>query len=125
MPAAEIRVTLLDGSQKVLPSGAPAADLAKAIGPGLAKAALAAKVNGEVRDLARPLSDGVAVEILTDKHPQALDVLRHSSAHVLATAGRQLFPHAKIGVGPPVEDRLYFDLRGPAPVTPGGLARVE
>src|SRR5436309_10207442 len=92
MVAAEIRVTLPDGSQKVLPTGATAADLAKAIGPGLAKAALAARVNGEVRDLARPLSDGVAVEILTDKHPQALDVLRHSSAHVLATAVRQLFP---------------------------------
>src|SRR5216683_7616085 len=90
MPAAEIRVRLPDGSVKALPAGATAADLAKAIGPGLAKAALAAKVNGEVRDLARPLPDGVAVELLTDKHPQALDVLRHSSAHVLATAVRQL-----------------------------------
>src|SRR2546422_1915031 len=125
MPAAEIRVTLLDGSQKVLPSGAPAADLAKAIGPGLAKAALAAKVNGEVRALARPLSDGVAVEILTDKHPQALDVLRHSSAHVLATAVRQLFPHAKIGFGPPIEDGFYYDFEVPTPFTPEDLARIE
>src|SRR2546428_12837584 len=104
MPAAEIRVTLPDGSQKVLPAGATAADLAKAIGLGLAKAALAARVNGEVRDLARPLPDGATVEILTDKHPQALDVLRHSAAHVLATAGRPLFPPAAIGLGPPVED---------------------
>src|SRR5260370_12573954 len=106
MPAAEIRVRLPDGSVKALPAGATAADLAKAIGPGLAKAALAAKVNGEVRDLARPLPDGVAVELLTDKHPQALDVLRHSSAHVLATAGRPLFPHPKNGVRPPIPDRL-------------------
>ncbi|PYP73796.1 MAG: threonine--tRNA ligase [Gemmatimonadetes bacterium] len=125
MPAAEIRVTLPDGSQKVLPAGATAADLAKAIGPGLAKAALAAKVNGEVRDLARPLSDGVAVEILTDKHPQALDVLRHSSAHVLATAVRQLFPHAKIGFGPPIEDGFYYDFEVPTPFTPEDLARIE
>jgi threonyl-tRNA synthetase len=125
MPAAEIRVTLPDGSQKLLPPGATAADLAKAIGPGLAKAALAAKVNGEVRDLARPLPDGVAVELLTDKHPQALDVLRHSSAHVLATAVRQLFPHAKIGFGPPIEDGFYYDFEVPTPFTPEDLARIE
>jgi threonyl-tRNA synthetase len=125
MPAAEIRVTLPDGSRKVLPAGATAADLANAIGPGLAKAALAAKVNGEVRDLARPLPDGATVELLTDKHPQALDVLRHSSAHVLATAVRQLFPHAKIGFGPPIEDGFYYDFEVPTPFTPEDLARIE
>src|SRR5713101_542988 len=125
MPAAEIRVRLPDGSVKALPAGATAADLAKAIGPGLAKAALAAKVNGEVRDLARPLPDGVAVELLTDKHPQALDVLRHSSAHVLATAVRQLFPHAKIGFGPPIEDGFYYDFEVPTPFGPDDLERIE
>src|SRR5713226_5197515 len=125
MPAAEIRVRLPDGSVKALPAGATAADLAKAIGPGLAKAALAAKVNGEVRDLARPLPDGVAVELLTDKHPQALDVLRHSSAHVLATAVRQLLPHAKIGFGPAIEDGFYYDFEVPTPCTPEDLARIE
>ncbi len=125
MPAAEIRVTLPDGSQKVLPAGATAADLAKAIGPGLAKAALAAKVNGEVRDLARPLPDEARVELLTDEHPQALDVLRHSAAHVLATAVRQLFPHARIGFGPPIEDGFYYDFEVPTPFTPEDLARIE
>jgi threonyl-tRNA synthetase len=125
MPATEIRVTLPDGSQKVLPAGATAADLAKAIGPGLAKAALAAKVNGEVRDLSRPLPDGATVEIVTDKHPQGLDVLRHSSAHVLATAVRQLFPHAKIGFGPPIEDGFYYDFEVPAPFTPEDLEKIE
>src|SRR5260370_2638846 len=125
MPAAEIRVRLPDGSVKALPAGATAADLAKAIGPGLAKAALAAKVNGEVGDVARPVPDGVAVELLTDKHPQALDVLRHSSAHVLATAVRQLFPHAKIGFGPPIEDGFYYDFEVPTPFTPEDLARIE
>src|SRR5437870_1820876 len=91
MPAG-IRVTLPDGSEKRVHAGSTGADLAKAIGPGLAKAALAARVNGDVWDLSRPLPDGAKVSILTDKDPQALELLRHSSAHVLATAVRQLFP---------------------------------
>src|SRR5437773_8436812 len=125
MVAAEMRVTLPDGSQKTLPKGSTAADLAKAIGPGLAKAALAARVNGEVRDLARPLPDGATVEILTDKHPQALDVLRHSAAHVLATAVRQLFPHAAIGFGPPIEDGFYYDFDVGPPFAPEDLEAIE
>src|SRR5436309_2733402 len=125
MAAAEIRVTLPDGSEKRLPAGATGADLAKAIGPGLAKAALAVRVDGQVRDLARPLPDGAKVAILTDKDPQALDVLRHSSAHVLATAVRQLFPRAKIGFGPPIEDGFYYDFEVPAPFTPEDLAQIE
>ncbi|HZH80166.1 MAG TPA: TGS domain-containing protein, partial [Gemmatimonadales bacterium] len=116
MPS-EIRVTLPDGSEKRLPVGATGADLAKAIGPGLAKAALAVRVNGDVRDLARPLPDGQRVATLTDKDPQALDVLRHSSAHVLATAVRQLFPQAKIGFGPPIEDGFYYDFQVDRPFT--------
>src|SRR5947208_16493379 len=82
MTAREIRVTLPDGSEKRLPAGATGADLARAIGPGLAKAAIAVRVDGQVWDLARALPDGMQVAILTDKDPQALDVLRHSSAHV-------------------------------------------
>src|SRR5437016_12607272 len=109
MPPSEIQVVLPDGSKKTLPAGATGADLAKAIGPGLAKAALAIRVNGDVRDLQRPLPDGMKVSILTDKDPQALDVLRHSSAHVLATAVRQLFPKAQIGFGPPIDDGFYYD----------------
>jgi len=125
MAAAEIRVTLPDGSEKRLPAGATGADLAKAIGPVLAKAALAVRVDGQVRDLARPLPDGAKVAIVTDKDPQALDVLRHSSAHVLATAVRQLFPRAKIGFGPPIEDGFYYDFEVPAPFTPEDLAQIE
>src|SRR5213594_3712489 len=125
MPAAEIRVTLPDGSEKRLPHGSTSADLAKAIGPGLAKAALAVRVNGSVWDLTRPLPDGATVAILTDKDPQALDVLRHSSAHGRATAVRQLFPHAKIGFGPPIEDGFYYDFEVPTPFTPEDLERIE
>jgi len=125
MVAAEIRVTLPDGSEKRLPPGSSGADLAKAIGPGLAKAALAVRVNGNVWDLARPLPDGAKVVILTDKDPQALEVLRHSSAHVLATAVRQLFPHAKIGFGPPIEDGFYYDFEVPRPFGPEDLEAIE
>src|SRR5437762_9768606 len=121
----EIRVTLPDGSEKRLPAGSSGADLAKAIGPGLAKAALAVRLNGDIRDLARPLPDGVKVTILTDKDPQALEVLRHSSAHVLATAVRQLFPHAKIGFGPPIEDGSYYDFEVERPFGPEDLEAIE
>ncbi|MGH7615407.1 MAG: TGS domain-containing protein, partial [Gemmatimonadales bacterium] len=124
MPDNDIRITLPDGSTKVLPAGATAADAAKGIGPGLAKAAIAASVNGEVRDLARPLPNGAAVAILTDRDPQALDVLRHSAAHVLATAVRQLFPHAGIGFGPPIEDGFYYDFEVPTPFTPEDLETI-
>ena len=125
MAAAEVRVTLPDGSEKRLPAGATGADLAQAIGPGLAKAAVAARVDGQVWDLARRLPDGVKVAILTDRDPQALDVLRHSSAHVLATAVRQLFPHAKIGFGPPIEDGFYYDFEVERPFGPEDLEAIE
>src|SRR5258708_4279575 len=125
MVAADIRVTLPDGSEKRVPRGSTGADLAQAIGPGLAKAALAARVDGQVWDLTRPLLDGATVAIVTDKDPQALDVLRHSSAHVLATAVRQLFPHAKIGFGPPIEDGFYYDFDVPTPFGPEDLERIE
>jgi threonyl-tRNA synthetase len=125
MPSSDIRVTLPDGSERTLPAGSTGADLARAIGPGLARAALAIRVSGQVWDLARPLPDGATVSILTDKDPQALDVLRHSSAHLLATAVRQLFPHAKIGFGPPIEDGFYYDFEVPTPFTPADLEQIE
>ena len=118
-------MTLPDGSEKRLPAGATGADLAQLIGPGLAKAAIAVRVDGQVWDLARRLPDGMRVAILTDRDPQALEVLRHSCAHVLATAVRQLFPHAKIGFGPPIEDGFYYDFEVPTPFTPEDLRRIE
>src|ERR1044072_7609866 len=125
MAPSEIHVVLPDGSNKTLPAGATRADLAKAIGPGLAKAALAIPVDCEVRDLRPPLPDGAKVSILTNKDPQSLDVLRHSSAHVLATAVRQLFPIAQIGFGPPIEDGCYDDFDIGGPVAPEDLEAIE
>jgi len=120
-----VKVTLPDGSVRELPAGATARDLAQAIGPGLAKAALAARVNGQIRDLGRELEDGATVALLTDRDADALEVLRHSAAHILATAVRELFPKAGIGFGPPIEDGFYYDFALDRPFTPEDLAAIE
>jgi threonyl-tRNA synthetase len=109
-----MHVILPDGSQKELPDGASGADLAAAIGPGLARAALAVKVGGELRDLARPLSDGDEVAIVTTRDGQeSLDLIRHDTAHVLAAAVLDLYPGTKISIGPPIEDGFYYDFEFP------------
>ena len=121
----QLRITLPDGSVRELPAGSNARDLALAIGPGLAKASLAARVNGQIRDLGRPLEDGATVSLMTDRDPDALEVLRHSAAHILATAVRELFPNAGIGFGPPIEDGFYYDFQLDRPFTPEDLEQIE
>ncbi len=109
-----MQVTLPDGKVLELPDGATGADAAAAIGPGLAKAALAVKADGEVRDLARPLPEGAALEIVTDRSGQdALDLIRHDCAHVLAAAVMELYPGVKISIGPPIEHGFYYDFDFP------------
>ena len=120
-----ITITLPDGATTTVPSGTSALAIAEGIGPRLAKAAVAARVDGEVRDLTRPIRRDARVELLTDRDPAALDVLRHSTAHVLATAVRQLFPEAHIGFGPSIEDGFYYDFEVPRPFTPDDLAAIE
>lgn len=114
-------ITLPDDRQLELPEGATGADLATAIGPGLARAALAVKVNGEILDLARPLpeqEDGTPVEIITERSGQeALDLIRHDAAHVLAAAVIDLYPGVKISIGPAIEDGFYYDFEFPEGVT--------
>ncbi len=112
-----MHVLLPDGTRKDLDDGATGADLAAAIGPGLARAALAVKAGGEVRDLARPLADGEQVEIVTDRSPDSLELIRHDTAHVLAAAVLDLFPGTRISIGPPIEDGFYYDFEFPAGVT--------
>ncbi|HRP07740.1 MAG TPA: threonine--tRNA ligase [Gemmatimonadales bacterium] len=120
-----IRITLPDGSTRELPAGSTGADLAAAIGPGLARAALAVRVDGQVRDLGRPLPGGSTVAILTDRDPDALALLRHSAAHILATAVRELHPGAGIGFGPAIDEGFYYDFEVPAPFTPEDLEAIE
>jgi threonyl-tRNA synthetase len=122
---ATITLTLPDGSVREVPAGTTAREVAQAIGPGLARAAVAAKVDGEVRDLDRPLTKDARFAILTERDPEALPVLRHSAAHILATAVRELFPKAAIGFGPPIEDGFYYDFGVERPFTPEDLQAIE
>jgi threonyl-tRNA synthetase len=123
--SATIRVTLPDGSVREVPSGTTSRQVAEGIGAGLARAALAARVNGSIWDLDRPLEADTTLSILTERDPDALEVLRHSSAHIMATAVRELFPSAGIGFGPPIEDGFYYDFQVDRPFTPEDLARIE
>jgi threonyl-tRNA synthetase len=120
-----LQVTLPDGSQREAAAGTTPRQIAESIGPGLARAAVAARVNGEIWDLDRPLETDAQVSILTERDPDALPVLRHSSAHILATAVRELFPNAGIGFGPPIEDGFYYDFQVDRPFTPEDLQRLE
>jgi threonyl-tRNA synthetase len=122
-----ITVSLPDGSRKELVDGASAADLAAQIGPGLAKSAVAAKVNGSVCDLTLSLVDGASVAILTKKDPEALEVLRHSAAHVMADAILRVFPKAQLTIGPAVEDGFYYDIFLPEgdKITPEDFPKIE
>ncbi|MGI8593563.1 MAG: TGS domain-containing protein, partial [Solirubrobacteraceae bacterium] len=120
-----MRLSLPDGTPLELPDDATGADAAAAIGPGLARAAIAVKVDGEVRDLARPLAeangqhplDGASLAVLTPHDRDALDVIRHDAAHVLATAVLELYPGVKISIGPPIEQGFYYDFEFPEGVT--------
>ena len=125
--SAQITVKLPDGSPRLLESGATAADLAASIGRGLAKAAVAAIVDGSEWDLTRPLPDGSTVAIVTDATDEGRHVLRHSTAHVLAQAVCDLWPGAKYAIGPAIENGFYydFDLPGDARFTDADLARIE
>ena len=121
----EITVTLPDGSTKAIPEGATVLDLAAAIGSRLAAAALAGKVGGEPVDVRHVLAEGDSVEIVTDRSPEALHILRHSAAHVMAEAVLQLFPMAKVAIGPAIEDGFYYDFDVPRPFTPEDLEAIE
>jgi len=120
-----IRVTLPDGSVRELPAETTGLELARQIGPGLARAALAIRVNGQLRDLGRPIGEDATVAIVTDRDADALELLRHSAAHVLATAVREVFPGAGIGFGPAIEDGFYYDFEVPRPFTPEDLEKIE
>ena len=120
--------TLPDGKPLELPAGATGADAAAAIGPGLAKAALAIKVDGELRDLAAPLpAGGGEVAILTDRDPEALELIRHDAAHVMAEAVVDLYPGTKVTIGPPIESGFYYDFEFPpgTRITEDDLPKIE
>lgn len=120
-----IRVTLPDGSVRETRAGATPLDVAQAIGPRLARDAVVARVDGELVDLARPLDRDARLELLTPRDPEALEVLRHSTAHAVAQAVQELFPGTKIGQGPVIEGGFYYDFDRDEPFTEEDLAAIE
>lgn len=125
MSSEQIKIELPNGDVLELPKGSTAGDVAAAIGPGLAQAAVAAVVNGETVGLMDPIEEDAGIRILTEKDEDSLAVLRHSAAHVLATAVRELRPGAGIGFGPAIDDGFYYDFDVDEPFTPEDLAAFE
>jgi len=123
--AESITIKLPDGSAKQVPRGTTALKVAEAISPRLAQAALAARSNGDLIDLTRPLEKDTDLRILTDKDPEALQVFRHSSAHLLAAAVLELFPETKLGHGPATDSGFFYDFYRPTPFTPEDLEKIE
>jgi threonyl-tRNA synthetase len=121
----DVTVTLPDGSSRSLPAGAPVRDVAAAISPRLAKAALAALVDDQLVDLTHPLSSDAVVRIITVESPEALQLLRHSAAHLLAAAVTSLFPGAQCGIGPATEEGFFYDFVVPRPFVPEDIERIE
>src|ERR1044071_7481174 len=120
-----IEITLPDGSKQPAPEGSRPIDIAKNISPRLAEAAIVAKVNGDLWDLTRPIEQNATVEILTTKDPKALEVYRHSTAHLLAAAVLELYPETKLGIGPPIDTGFYYDFDRPTAFTPEDLEKIE
>jgi threonyl-tRNA synthetase len=121
----QVTVTLPDGSTKQVPSGAPVKAVAEAISPRLADAAYVAYVNDALVDLTYPLTTDAAVRIVTNKNPEALEVYRHSTAHLLAAAVTALFPKVQCGIGPPIEDGFFYDFVVERPFVPEDLEAIE
>ena len=120
-----LQITLPDGSQRAYPGPVTVAEVAASIGAGLAKAALAGKVDGKVVDTSYQITQDSALSILTAKDPEGLDVIRHSTAHLLAYAVKELFPEAQVTIGPVIENGFYYDFSYKRPFTPDDLAAIE
>ena len=120
-----VTLSLPDGKTMSFGGGITGAEVAAAIGPGLAKAALAAEVNGHSWDLFRPIEADATLRIVTRKDPEALELIRHDAAHVLAMAVQDLFPGTQVTIGPAIENGFYYDFARDRPFTPEDLARIE
>ncbi len=123
--SAHIKISLPDGSTREFPKPVTPLEIAQSIGPGLARDALAARVDGELRDLASPIEKDSPVQIITQKSPEGLEIYRHSSAHLMAAAVKELFPDARPGVGPATETGFFYDFRREKPFTEADLEKIE
>jgi threonyl-tRNA synthetase len=120
-----LTITLPDGSQQSVPDGARPLDVAQSISPRLANDAIVARVDGELFDLTRPFEHDSKLEILTTKNPEALQVYRHSTAHLLAAAVLELYPETQLGIGPPTESGFYYDFERATKFVPEDLEKIE
>src|ERR1700761_7843757 len=123
-----MKVVLPDATELELPEGATGLDAARAIGPKLAEQAVLVRVNGAFQDVRLPLHDGDPIQIVTTRDkddPDALYVLRHSSAHLLAEAVRRLYPGVKVAIGPPIDNGFYYDFEFPEPIAEADLEQIE
>ncbi|MCL5746112.1 MAG: threonine--tRNA ligase [Acidobacteria bacterium] len=120
-----LSITLPDGSIRAVPAGTTPLDIARSIGQRLADDAVVARVDGALWDLTRPLEKDSALEILTSRNPEALEVYRHSTAHLLAAAVLELYPETKLGIGPPITDGFYYDFDRPVAFTAEDLEKIE
>ena len=118
-------ITLPDGSVKSVPAGSRPLDVAQSISPRLAQDAIVARVNGDLFDLTRPFEGDATLQILTTKNPEALEVYRHSTAHLLALAVLELWPETQLGIGPPIENGFYYDFDRAEKFTPEDLEKIE
>jgi threonyl-tRNA synthetase len=123
--APQIAIKLPDGSVRSFPRGVSGTDIAAAIGPGLAKNALAAKVDGHVQDLDLAIEHDADVAIVTRSSPEALELIRHDAAHVLAEAVQKLYPGTQVTIGPAIENGFYYDFYREQPFTPDDLVKIE
>src|SRR3954469_7068692 len=118
-------IRLPDGSQKSFPGPVTAAEVAASIGAGLARAALAAKVDGKLVDLDHRIESDADIAIVTPKSPEGLDIIRHSTSHLMAQAVQELFPGAQVTIGPVIENGFYYDFSYKRPFTPEDLVAIE
>ena len=118
-------ITLPDGSQKRFDHAVSVADVAASIGPGLAKAALAGKIDGKLVDTSALIENDANLSIVTDKDAEGLDIIRHSTAHLLANAVQELYPEAQVTIGPVIENGFYYDFAYKRPFTTEDLAAIE
>ncbi|MEG0552951.1 MAG: TGS domain-containing protein, partial [Carnobacterium sp.] len=121
----EIKIFLPDGAEKIMAAGVTTKDVAESISKGLAKKGLAGKFNGELVDYSQPLEENGTLEIITSDHEDALQIVRHSSAHLMANALKRLYPNIKFGVGPAIDTGFYYDTDTKTPITEEDLPRIE
>ncbi|KIY22158.1 MULTISPECIES: threonine--tRNA ligase [Mesobacillus] len=120
-----LKISFPDGAVKDFPAGITTEDIASSISPGLKKKAIAGMVNGKPYDLRRPIEEDAAIEIVTPDHPEALEILRHSTAHLMAQAVKRLYKGVNLGVGPVIEDGFYYDIDMEHSLTPEDLPEIE